>query len=227
MNAPRALPMVSGPVGLADTNSTLTDRSRTGSIRPHVAGVFRIAAIDSSRAWSAIVMFTNPGAATPTEAIGESRTSRPASISAARTEAISRGALRYGRASFIARFVEKSPYSGRAGRSISIATGCSPGSAGNVPLAIARAHAWSIVARTRVLMGVGPVSPADLGWGVADTQPPAHSPGRPIVALRQSRRGPACGTFVPGPRCWGAPPNEGSIRSLVSGWGTLRAERRL
>ena len=30
MNAPRALPMWSGPVGLADTNSTLTERGRVG-----------------------------------------------------------------------------------------------------------------------------------------------------------------------------------------------------
>ena len=38
MNAPRALPIVSGPVGLAETNSTFTDRGRIGATRPHDAG---------------------------------------------------------------------------------------------------------------------------------------------------------------------------------------------
>ena len=38
MNAPRALPIVSGPVGLAETNSTFTPRGRIGRTRPHVVG---------------------------------------------------------------------------------------------------------------------------------------------------------------------------------------------
>ena len=39
MNAPRAFPTWSGPVGLADTNSTFTERVRVAATRPHAVGV--------------------------------------------------------------------------------------------------------------------------------------------------------------------------------------------
>src|SRR5438876_678806 len=53
MNAPRALPMVSGPVGFAETNSTLTDRGRIGGTRPHAPVSIARAHADStaSRTW--------------------------------------------------------------------------------------------------------------------------------------------------------------------------------
>ena len=41
----RALPIVSGPVGLADTNSTLTRRVRTGSTVPQASGAASTASI--------------------------------------------------------------------------------------------------------------------------------------------------------------------------------------
>ena len=43
MNAPRALPMVSGPVGLADTNSTFTVRGELAGTWPQASGSARIA----------------------------------------------------------------------------------------------------------------------------------------------------------------------------------------
>ena len=61
MNAPRALPIVSGPVGLAETNSTLTLRGRIGATRPHVAGDARIASTVASSARSARWRLMNPG----------------------------------------------------------------------------------------------------------------------------------------------------------------------
>ena len=70
MNAPRALPIVSGPVGLADTNSTLTRRGRIGRTRPQDAGLTRTSAIVVSRAPSARRRLRNPGATALTAAIG-------------------------------------------------------------------------------------------------------------------------------------------------------------
>ena len=71
MNAPRAFPTWSGPVGLADTNSTLTARGRTGATRPQPTGSARRASIVASRASSRSRMLTNPGAATSAVATGE------------------------------------------------------------------------------------------------------------------------------------------------------------
>ncbi len=71
MNAPRALPTWSGPVGLADTNSTLTVRGRTFVTWPQAAGSARTAAMTDSSAASASRRFRKPGAATSAEAIGE------------------------------------------------------------------------------------------------------------------------------------------------------------
>ena len=51
MKAPRAFPTCSGPVGLADTNSTLTERAGPATTLPHAAGSARIAAmVDFERA---------------------------------------------------------------------------------------------------------------------------------------------------------------------------------
>ena len=71
MNAPRALPIVSGPVGLAETNSTLTLRGRIGATRPHVAGDARIASTVSSSAASDTRMLMKPGAAAAADAMGD------------------------------------------------------------------------------------------------------------------------------------------------------------
>ena len=60
-NAPRALPTVSGPVGLADTNSTLTRRGVGAATRPQLVGEARIAPTVRSRARSARRRFTKPG----------------------------------------------------------------------------------------------------------------------------------------------------------------------
>ena len=61
MNAPRALPIVSGPVGLADTNSTFTDRGRIGATRPTAPGPRRMPSIVSSRTRSDRRRLMNPG----------------------------------------------------------------------------------------------------------------------------------------------------------------------
>ena len=71
MNAPRALPTWSGPVGLADTNSTLTERGRTGATRPQPGGSARMDAIVDSSAASRRRTFRKPGGATSADAIGE------------------------------------------------------------------------------------------------------------------------------------------------------------
>ena len=72
MKAPRALPIVSGPVGLADTNSTLTEREPTGATRPHVVGRLEDPVDDPARASGRNRRFMNPGGATSTASIGES-----------------------------------------------------------------------------------------------------------------------------------------------------------
>ena len=92
-----------------------------------------------------------PGGATSTASIGESEPSPPASRTslAARSVASSRGERRYGRASFIARFVAKSPCAALAGRSTSIVgRAASSGRGGSAPDSIAAAHARSTAART-------------------------------------------------------------------------------
>ena len=73
MNAPRALPMVSGPVGLADTNSTLTARGRTGSTRPHASGSARMPSTSPARASGRRRRLMNPGGATAALSIGGRR----------------------------------------------------------------------------------------------------------------------------------------------------------
>ena len=62
MNAPRALPTWSGPVGLADTNSTLTERGARSRPRgPTPSGSARIAAIVASSACVAQAQVQEPG----------------------------------------------------------------------------------------------------------------------------------------------------------------------
>ncbi len=110
MNAPRALPTWRGPVGLADTNSTLTDRAETGSTRPHSSGAARMPSTTASSAAGLSRTFRKPGGATSTASTGEDGSPVASRTSfAANSVAISIGALRYGRASFIARFVARSP----------------------------------------------------------------------------------------------------------------------
>src|SRR6476660_920240 len=107
MNAPRALPIWSGPFGLADTNSTLTDRVRVGATRPQAGGSARIAATVASSAASRRWRLRNPGGATSALAIGADVGAVAASFvtSAANAWAMASGAMRYGRASFIARLL--------------------------------------------------------------------------------------------------------------------------
>ena len=62
--------MCSGPVGLADTNSTLTERRPRGATRPQPSGSARISATVDSSARSARRMLRNPGGATSTVATG-------------------------------------------------------------------------------------------------------------------------------------------------------------
>ena len=71
MKAPRALPMVSGPVGFADTNSTLTVRAEIGSTCPHAPGSARMPSTIDSTAAGRMRMLTNPGGATSAASIGE------------------------------------------------------------------------------------------------------------------------------------------------------------
>ena len=168
-NAPRALPTVSGPVGLADTNSTLTDARPTGGDAAPAPGSARIAAIVRFEGRSVRRRFRNPGGATSTEAIGESRrVGRRRGDSPARRRAIASGAIRYGRASFIARLLAKSPWSGSAGRSTSTA-GASASGAGP---AGRRSHRPIPGARDRARTSAGSVA----GWR-------DHQRGRISVAL--------------------------------------------
>ena len=182
MNAPRALPIVRGPVGLADTNSTFTRRGRIGCTRPQSPGAARTPAIVCSRARSVTRRLTKPGGAASAAAIGLSPAPTSASrpISSASTWAISSGARRYGRASRIARFEAKSPCSGFAGRSMSTAGRSSGGSGGSVPAAIARSHARSTAALARVRIGGGWVSAGAFvtgahgsRWRARDGSPPS------------------------------------------------------
>ena len=77
MNAPRALPTWSGPVGLAETNSTLTERPvPSAAVRPQLDGSARIAATVASSASSRSRRLRKPGAATSAAAIGLAGSSR-------------------------------------------------------------------------------------------------------------------------------------------------------
>jgi hypothetical protein len=150
MNAPRALPIVSGPVGLAETNSTFTDRGRIGATRPQSFGAVRISSIVSSRTRSDRRMLMKPGGATTADAIALPGSDDAADSASAIAWAMASGGRRSGRASFIARFVATSPCSGLAGRSTSTAgTAWSAGMSGRSPAARARDHASSIASRTR------------------------------------------------------------------------------
>ena len=94
MNAPRALPTWSGPVGLADTNSTLTARGFDAGIRPQRAGAARIPATIRSSAASARRRFRNPGRATSAPAMVAAGSPAARSIAAASAVAIASGAVR-------------------------------------------------------------------------------------------------------------------------------------
>ena len=124
--------MCSGPVGLADTNSTSTARGWSGWNRPHEPGAARTPATVDSSAESASRRFTNPGRATSAEAI--SAPSGPVRIASASASAMSSGDRRSGRASCIARLVARSPNAGFAGRSMATPGRSTPSSiAGRAP----------------------------------------------------------------------------------------------
>ncbi len=92
--APRALPMWRGPVGLAETNSTLTRRGCAARTRPQAPGSASTSATTPSRAASASRRLRKPGGATATEAMGEPFASAAAASSAAIASAIRRGGIR-------------------------------------------------------------------------------------------------------------------------------------
>ena len=95
-------------------------------MRPQAPGFASTPATSSSRAPSARRMLRKPGGATSTDAIGEPGALASVASSAAIASAIRRGAIRYGRASFIARPVARSPCSACAGRSISTGGSSAP-----------------------------------------------------------------------------------------------------
>src|SRR5436190_1899776 len=166
MNAPRAFPTWSGPVGLADTNSTLTARGRTGATRPQPTGSARIAATADSRASSRSRTFRNPGAATSAEATGDVDPAFVDSLSssAAIADAIVSGAIRYGLASRIAMLLAKSPWTGSAGRSIATSGRVAPsGHTGSAPEATARSQARPTTVLTTVRIGGGVLEAAGGG----------------------------------------------------------------
>ena len=149
MNAPRALPTCSGPVGLADTNSTLTGARRAGATRPQRVGLGEDAPRPSARGRRRRRRrLRKPGGATsarddrggriagrPRRSIARRRAPwrSPAAPSGTGARASSRGWSRGRRAS------------GSAGRSTSIATGgLSGGRAGRAPPAMAASHARPI-----------------------------------------------------------------------------------
>ena len=93
--------------------------------------------------------------------------------------AICSGARRRGRASFIARFVAKSPCSGFAGRSISMA-GAAAGSsrAGKVPASTVRSHARATASRTCVRIGAAAGLRSTCGTGRSEVVGGSGNPSR-------------------------------------------------
>ena len=185
-NAPRALPMVSGPVGFADTNSTLTRRGRLGGIRPHASGAARISATVDSNAASARRRLTNPGRATSTEA-NRSASGPPRSASAS-ASAMSSGERRRGRASCMARLVAKSPKAGFEGRSTVTAGASAPSAiAVSDPVATAASQARPTASRTRGRMAAWAALD---GPGLGTDRSPCDRAGAPILPVQRDR-GPA------------------------------------
>ncbi len=86
--------MWSGPVGFADTNSTLTRRGCAARTRPQAAGFASTCCTNPSRAPSASRRLRNPGGATATEAMGKSAVPACAASSAAIASAIRSGGIR-------------------------------------------------------------------------------------------------------------------------------------
>jgi hypothetical protein len=182
MNAPRALPIVSGPVGLAETNSTLTLRGRIGATRPQVPGAARTASTVSSRTASDRWRLMNPGGAAAADAIGEPGSADAADSRSTIASAIASGGRRNGRASFIARLVARSPCSAFAGRSMSTPKAAPSGIAGSSPAATAAVHAASMASRTRartVFVGPGGVALAPGGLGAVVMGGQCYRPGPP------------------------------------------------
>ena len=110
----------------------------------HRRGSARTVAIVDSSAVSRSRRLRKPGGATSTDATGVATDGSVASAlsSVARAVAIANGAILYGRASFIARLVARSPWIGSAGRSTStVGRTASSGQAGSAPAATARSHA--------------------------------------------------------------------------------------
>jgi hypothetical protein len=134
----------------------------------------------------------NPGGATSTASTGDvDPRSEPSRTSfAARSVAISSGALRYGRASFIARLDARSPCSGLAGCSTSTVGRSSVSIGGRAPSSMARDQARSTASRTWLRSGAGITveGPPMEGWD----QGAAH------------RTGAGHGSSVPGYRGTGS-----------------------
>ena len=112
--------MWSGPVGLAETNSTLTCRGRSARARPQASGSASTPATSSSRARIGQAHVEEAGRRDLDGRDRRARRARPRPPAPPRSPRRSAGAPSgSGRASFIARLVARSPCSGLAGRSIS------------------------------------------------------------------------------------------------------------
>ena len=206
MNAPRALPIVSGPVGLAETNSTFTERGRIGATRPQSAGRSSTASIVSSSTTSERRRLMNPGGATTALAIGLPGSAADALRASASASAMASGGRRSGRASFIARFVARSPCSAFAGRSTSTrgrgwssgnrgkrAGGGCRGPCGLDRLAYARTHGFlRLVGAGRAR--IGPASGSS-PWA-ANASGRGFSAFRLVLPARPSRESPRFGDRV-------------------------------
>ena len=187
-------------MGFAETNSTFTLRGFTAGIRPHVAGEASTSSTTAAYASSVTRTLRNPGLATSAEAISPAPAA-PRSW-AAMASAMSSGLRRSGRASFIARFVAKSPNVALAGRSISMAGTAAPSSrTGSAPAATAsdQARATATLTRARIAgAGAGLADWAELDTGVSSgcvrerwaaivpvwRAGPARSPMRCVLAPR-------------------------------------------
>ena len=234
--------MCSGPVGLADTNSTSTARGWSGWNRPHRPGAARMRPTVASNAASASRRFTNPGRATSAEAISapsgpcgsRRRAPRrcPAATAAAAARAASRGWWR-GRRTPGSR-AARSPTAGRS----------TPSSiAGSAPDRTAASQARATASRTCDRMAAG----AALDWpglgtdrllGVARGSvivagrvrraEPCPDPCRGLrSARRRTRPRPSSRSSLPGPsggRCALAPNRRSGSCRLGDNWSVRTSQ---
>ena len=153
--------MWSGPVGLAETNSTLIFWGWATATRPQVSGSARMRRAVPARAASESRRLRKPGAAAVAAAMGLAGSWAVVVSRAAIAWAIWSGARRRGLASFMATGLAKSPCVWSAGRSTSMGTStAAPSGATSSPAASARRSASAIASRAtlRRLISVDVVS---------------------------------------------------------------------